>query len=146
MAIWSPPERPVVATIAAVVRDGRVLMVRRRNPPDAGRWGFPGGRVELGETIAEAAIRELREETGVEGMAGRVFDAVDVIDRAEDGSLRFHYVLVAVLCRWIAGEGAAADDALETAWMRPDDIRAAETAFSLDVYKVAEQALRLTSG
>ncbi len=121
-------------------------MVRRRNPPDAGRWGFPGGRVELGETIAEAAIRELREETGVEGMAGRVFDAVDVIDRAEDGSLRFHYVLVAVLCRWIAGEGAAADDALETAWMRPDDIRAAETAFSLDVYKVAEQALRLTSG
>ncbi|MFX6119029.1 NUDIX domain-containing protein, partial [Acinetobacter baumannii] len=59
-------ERPIPATIAVVLRDDRVLLVRRANPPDAGRWGFPGGKIERGETIAEAAIRELMEETAVQ--------------------------------------------------------------------------------
>ncbi|MEN7538812.1 NUDIX domain-containing protein, partial [Aurantiacibacter flavus] len=57
------PQRPIAATIAVVLREGQVLLVRRANPPDAGRWGFPGGKIETGETIEQAAIRELYEET-----------------------------------------------------------------------------------
>jgi 8-oxo-dGTP diphosphatase len=105
--------RPIAAVIAVVIRDGQVLLVRRRNPPDAGRWGFPGGKIEFGETIAGAAVRELLEETGVRGEAHHVFTAVDAVDRDGDGRAREHFILVAVLCRWIAGEPMAGDDALE---------------------------------
>ena len=74
------PVRPVVATIATVFRDGNVLLVRRANPPDVGKWGFPGGKVDLGECLKDAAIRELFEETGVRATAQRVFTAVDAFD------------------------------------------------------------------
>ena len=92
------PVRPVVATIATVFRDGNVLLVRRANPPDVGKWGFPGGKVDLGECLKDAAIRELFEETGVRATAQRVFTAVDAFDHDENGVVRHHYVLVAVLC------------------------------------------------
>lgn len=69
--------RPVVAVIAVVVMDGRVLLVRRANPPDAGRWGFPGGKIEFGETIDQAAIRELAEETAITAEAMCIVTSVD---------------------------------------------------------------------
>src|SRR5690554_2944487 len=72
---------PVPGVLAVVARNGQVLLVRRAKPPDRGMWGFPGGRIEPGETAAEAAVRELREETGVDASAGRVLTAIDVIDR-----------------------------------------------------------------
>lgn len=111
----APPAapRPVVATIAILVREGRVLLVRRANPPDAGRWGFPGGKTEFGETIHAACLRELREETGVEARAHQVVTAVDALDRDAQGRIRHHHVLVAVLCSWVSGEPVAGDDALE---------------------------------
>lgn len=96
--------RPVAAALAVVVRGRDVLLVRRSNRPDAGLWGFPGGKIEGGETIAEAALRELREETGVTAEAAGVVTALDALDRAPDGALRHHYVMVAVLCRWLCGE------------------------------------------
>ncbi|WP_343611706.1 NUDIX hydrolase [Novosphingobium sp.] len=92
----SSVRRPVPATIAAVIRDGSVLLVRRANPPDVGLWGFPGGKIDFGETIAQAAVRELLEETGIQAEAGPVFNCVDVLDRAEDGTIRHHYFLIAV--------------------------------------------------
>ena len=76
-------QRPIPATIAAVIRDGQVLLVRRANPPDQGRWAFPGGKIELGERIEDA--RELFEETGVTAEPLTVFDAVDVFDHDADG-------------------------------------------------------------
>ncbi|MEZ5882333.1 MAG: NUDIX domain-containing protein [Paracoccaceae bacterium] len=90
----SPPVRPVVAVLAVVIRGGRVLLVQRANPPDAGLWGFPGGKVEFGETLEQAAERELLEETGVTATAGGAFAALDAYDRAGDGTLRQHFVLV----------------------------------------------------
>ena len=106
---------PIAAAVAVVVRGERLLLVRRSHRPDAGRWGFPGGKIEPGETVMAAALRELAEETGVAAEPVEVLTAVDVIRRDDDGSLH-HYVLIAVLCRWAEGEGAASDDAEEAAW------------------------------
>ena len=110
---------PTAAAIAVLVREGRILLVRRAKRPDRGLWGYPGGRIEPGETIAAAALRELREETGVVAAAVATFTALDVIARDDAGGLRHHYVLIAVLCRWRAGEPCAADDALDAAWFDP---------------------------
>jgi len=98
----TPAPRPIAATIAAVVRDGHVLLVRRANPPDQDRWAFPGGKIDAGERLADAAARELLEETGVTAEPLHVFDAVDVFDRDDTGALRRHFILIAVLCRWVS--------------------------------------------
>ena len=136
--------RPIAATIAAVIRDGHVLLVRRANPPDAGKWGFPGGKIEEGETILDAALRELLEETGVKAEALRVFTAVDAFDRDEGGTLRRHFILIAVLCRWVSGEPVAGDDALDARWFRLEELDTSDLALSLDVAEVARQAAVLT--
>lgn len=135
--------RPVVATIAAIIRDDSVLLVRRANPPDAGRWGFPGGKIEFGESIQDAAVRELTEETGVEGRARGVFTAVDALDYERAGALRQHFVLVAVLCEWVSGEPVAGDDALEARWFPLTEVDDTTLALSFDVAAVAGQAAAL---
>lgn len=146
--------RPIAAALAVVARDGKVLLVRRGNPPDIGRWGFPGGRIEPGERLADAAVRELREETGVQATAGAVLTALDVVrfernDRPEGAEpteprLTDHFVLIAVECTWLAGEGRAADDALEARWFTRDEVRQLGDQASVDVGRVAAMALRDT--
>lgn len=136
----APPQRPVAATIAIVFREGCVLLVRRANPPDAGRWGFPGGKIEPGETIEQAALRELYEETAVQGKALQTFTAIDVFDHDEGGRLRGHFVLIAVLCQWLRGEPTAGDDAMEARWFRLEELEDAGLALSLNVAEVARQA------
>jgi 8-oxo-dGTP diphosphatase len=116
------PDRPIVGVLAVMVRGDRVLVVRRANPPLPGRWGFPGGVLELGETVAEGAMRELEEETGVKAEAGGPLTVIDTIDRDNDGRVRYHYTLVAVICHWQAGEGVAGDDADEVAWLTRAEI------------------------
>ena len=133
----APPRLPIAAAIAVVVRGERLLLVRRSHRPDAGRWGFPGGKIEPGETVSAAALRELDEETGVAADAIEVLTALDVIRR--DGETLHHYVLVAVLCRWRRGEGIAASDAHETGWFDLAAIATLET--SPDVERVARLAL-----
>lgn len=130
---------PVPAVLAVALREGAALLVQRANPPDAGRWGFPGGRIEPGETMAEAALRELREETGLGGQAGPVLGAVDVLDRAPDGTTRFHFVLIALRIDGVTGEPVAADDALAAAWVPLDAIPTLET--SAGVADLARQAI-----
>ncbi|MFG1464766.1 NUDIX hydrolase [Xanthobacter sp. DSM 24535] len=135
--------RPGCGALAVVARGGRVLLVRRANPPDQGLWGFPGGRIEWGETVAEAAVRELLEETGVAARAGVSLCALDALDRSVDGDILHHYVLVAVLCHWRSGEGLAADDATEARWFDLDEIAAREDELSLRVLDVARQAMAM---
>ena len=106
--------RPVLAALAVVVEPGRVLLVRRRNKPDAGLWGYPGGKVEWGETVADAAVRELAEETGVQAEALDFLTLIDVIRGAPPEG--HHFVLAAVLCRRLFGEPAPAADVSEAAW------------------------------
>lgn len=111
------PERPIVGVLAVVMRGDRVLVVRRANPPLPGRWGFPGGVLELGETVAEGAMRELFEETGIKAEAAGPLTVIDTIDRDEEGQVRYHYTLVAVIGHWLSGEGLPGDDADEVAWL-----------------------------
>lgn len=133
------PPRPICAVIAVVIRDGQVLLVQRANPPDAGHWGFPGGKLEAGETLPEAALRELQEETGVTALAERVLTAVDVHERSEEGGLLRHFVLVAVLCRWQAGVPVAADDALDARWIAVEHLDRI-SPLSRDVASIARLA------
>jgi 8-oxo-dGTP diphosphatase len=116
------PERPIVGVLAVVLRDDRALVVRRANPPMAGRWGFPGGVLDLGETVAQGAMRELFEETGVIAEAAGPLTVIDTIDRDEEGRVRYHYTLVAVIGHWRSGEGAPGDDADEVAWLSRAEI------------------------
>jgi 8-oxo-dGTP diphosphatase len=116
------PERPIVGVLAIVMRGDRVLVVRRANPPMPGRWGFPGGVLELGETVAQGAMRELLEETGVRAQAAGPLTVIDSIDRDREGRVRYHYTLVAVIGHWQSGEGAPGDDADEIAWLSRAEI------------------------
>jgi ADP-ribose pyrophosphatase YjhB (NUDIX family) len=118
------PDRPIVAVLAVVLRGDRVLIVQRAQQPNAGRWGFPGGVLELGETVAEGAMRELLEETGVVAEAAGWLNIHDAISRDEEGRVQFHYILIAVRGVWKSGEGVAADDAADCAWASRDDIEA----------------------
>jgi ADP-ribose pyrophosphatase YjhB (NUDIX family) len=118
------PERPMVAVLAVVLRDGRILIVQRAQQPNAGRWGFPGGVLELGETVAEGAMRELEEETGIAADAAGVLNVNDAVSRDDEGRVAFHYVLIAVRGIWQSGEGVAGDDAAAVAWASRDDILA----------------------
>jgi ADP-ribose pyrophosphatase YjhB (NUDIX family) len=116
------PDRPIVAVLAVVLRDERALIVQRAQQPNAGRWGFPGGVLELGETVAEGAMRELAEETGVVAEAAGWLNVHDAVSRDADGRVQFHYVLIAMRGIWRSGEGEAADDAAATAWVTREEI------------------------
>ncbi|WP_233837881.1 NUDIX hydrolase [Paraburkholderia sp. ZP32-5] len=134
---------PVAATIGVVLRNDQVLLVRRRNPPDAGLWGFPGGKINRGESITAAATREIHEETAITTEAVKIFTAVDVLDADEAGNLRHHFVLIAVLCRWIAGEPLAGDDALDARWWDLNALDEAGLVMSFGVIDVLREANKL---
>ncbi|MCG6657159.1 NUDIX hydrolase [Halomonas campisalis] len=108
---------PCPAVSAAVVEEGRVLMVRRGKPPNLGMLALPGGRIEPGEELLAAAVRELREESGIEAEPLRVLTAIDQLHYDDRGRLAYHYVVVVVLCRRIHGSGVAGDDATEVKWL-----------------------------
>ncbi len=110
------PQAPVVGVGVVCLRGGEVLLVRRSKPPRAGGWSLPGGRQKLGETVREAAARELAEETGVEANIGALLDVVDSITRDGDGGLQYHYTLVDFRADWISGEVLAGGDAADARW------------------------------
>lgn len=116
------PPYPIVAVGAVVWRDHQVLLVRRGAPPRVGQWSLPGGRQELGETVAEAAKREVAEETGLTVEVTGIVTAVDLIERDERGRVRYHYVLIDLNAEWVAGEPVAADDAADTRWIGLDNL------------------------
>lgn len=134
--------RPLVGALAVVWRGDRVLLVRRRSPPQADEWGFPGGGLDFGETVAEAALRELREETGIEAEATEVLTAVDLLDRDPVGCIRYHYVLIAVLAEYRSGQSQPRDDVTEARWFSPDDL---PTPLCADVAAVVESSHRCRS-
>lgn len=117
------PAAPVVGVGGVVVRDGRVLLIRRGKQPLYGRWLVPGGTVELGETLEQALVREMREETNLEVEPLELLTVFDRIQR-ENGRVAYHYVIVDYLCRCRSGEARAGSDALDVAWVAPADMSA----------------------
>ena len=130
---------PVLGVIAVMVEDDRALLVQRSKQPDAGLWGFPGGHVELGETVAEAALRELREETGIIGTAGGVLDVVDVIVTSGD-AVTTHYALVAISVQFVSGTVMAADDARDARWWQIETLASTPPPMSAGVMELVHQA------
>lgn len=120
--------RPVLAASTAVFHEGRVLLARRGKAPSLGLWTLPGGRVEPGETLADAAAREVREEVGVDCAVLGVAGALDIIQRDAAGELLAHFVVVGHAARWIAGEPATGPEAAEVGWFEPNDLPAETTA------------------
>ena len=124
-----------------VVRGDRVLLVRRRNEPDAGLWGFPGGHVEPGETCGECAAREAAEETGVVVLPRGLLTNVEVVRRRGPRGPGFHFVLVAVACDHVSGEPEAADDVSEARWVAVADVPAGRLALSQHVETLVSLAV-----
>ena len=107
------PEKPVVG-VGALIQDGdRYLLIKRAAEPDAGLWSIPGGLVEVGEKAEEAAVREAREETGLDVEVVKLLGVVDKIVRDEDSQIKFHFVIVDYLVKPKGGSLRAASDALE---------------------------------
>ncbi len=104
------PERPFVGVGAVIVEAGKVVLVRRRFEPLAGRWSLPGGMLELGETLEAGVAREMREETGLDVEVGPVIEVFDRIMLDEERRVRYHFVLVDYLCWPVGGELHAGSD------------------------------------
>jgi len=113
------PESPLVGVGAIIIDAGRVLLIKRGYPPLAGEWSIPGGVLELGETLREAAVREAREETCLTVETGELLGVYDRVLRDDEGNTLYHFVLIDFLCRRTSGEAEAADDADEVRWFTP---------------------------
>lgn len=111
---------PVPAVGVVCLRGDTVLLVRRGRPPRQGEWSLPGGRIEPGERAVDTALRELREETGVEA---EITGLIDVVDGLFPGADR-HYVLIDYAARWLSGEPVAGDDAVEAGFVALDAVEA----------------------
>ena len=122
------PDSPKVAVGAVVFKDGRILLVKRGHPPAEGIWAIPGGSVKLGETLQQAAEREIFEETGLRIRAGEPVYTFDSIHRDTDGTIRFHYVIIDLMADYIDGEPHPGDDATDARWFSARDIQNADVS------------------
>ncbi len=128
---------PRIGVGGVVVHEERALLIRRGKPPLLGRWMIPGGTVELGETLVEALVREMQEETGLRVEPQQMLAVVDRIER-EEGRVAYHFVIVDYLCRLVSGEARAGSDAQEVAWVRPEELPAYDlTPKALEVVRDA---------
>lgn len=109
--------QPVLVVGAIVMDGGRLLLVKRSREPEAGRWTFPGGRVETGETMREALVREVQEECGLDIEVDAPIGVVEKIIRNDDGRVGFHYVIVDFLATARSTEILAGDDAADARWV-----------------------------
>jgi 8-oxo-dGTP diphosphatase len=116
------PDRPWVGVGVVVWQDERVLLIRRGRAPRLGQWGLPGGAQSAGETLFEAAAREVLEETGLEVVPHAVVTALDSISRDDAGEVQFHYTLVEVVAECGPGEPKASDDAMDARWVSIDQV------------------------
>jgi len=116
------PELPLVGVGSIIIENERVVLVKRAHPPIQGQWSIPGGVLEVGEMVREAAVREAREETGLIVEPGELLGVFDRILRDAEKRVQYHYVLIDFLCRRLGGELFAASDAAEVRWFNREEI------------------------
>ena len=118
------PNLPQVAVGAVIIKDNRVLLVERKNQPGKGLWAIPGGKVNPGETLQEAAQREILEETGITCRALDPVYVFDYIDRDSAGKIEFHYVIIDFMAEYVRGEPCAKDDATDARFLSSKEVNA----------------------
>jgi 8-oxo-dGTP diphosphatase len=116
------PAHPVVGVGAVVVRDGKALIVKRAHEPRKGEWSLPGGLLELGESLQDAAQREIKEETGLDVVVGPIIETFDRVHRDDAGKIRYHFVIVDFVCWSDSGDAIPASDAEGCAWVSSEEI------------------------
>jgi 8-oxo-dGTP diphosphatase len=122
------PEHPLVGVGAIIIENSRVVLVKRAHPPLQAQWSIPGGVLEVGELVRDAAIREACEETGLIVEPGELLGVYDRVLRDPSGRVQYHYVLVDFLCRRVRGELAAAGDAAAARWFTRGELPALNLA------------------
>jgi 8-oxo-dGTP diphosphatase len=126
------PEHPFVGVGAIIIDDRvdnpRVVLVKRAHPPIQGHWSIPGGVLEVGEFVREAAVREAREETGLIVEPGELLGVYDRVLRDPEKRVQYHYVLIDFLCRRVGGELRADSDAAEVRWFTREELPALNLA------------------
>lgn len=135
------PDRPFIGVGVVIVKDGRVVLIRRGHAPAQGEWSIPGGAMELGETVRAAAVREAREETALEIEPGELLGVFDRVLRDESNRTRYHFVLIDFLAKPIGGELRAGEDAAEARWCNQEEIESLQMAE--DTLAVIRKALKL---
>jgi 8-oxo-dGTP diphosphatase len=125
--------RPVVAVGVLLLHEGKVLLVQRAKPPQVGRWTIPGGKVELGESLEAAVLRELEEETGLACTLGPLVEILDRVVRNDAGKIAFHYVILDWLGSDPVGTLRAASDSLDARWVAFESLGDHELTDGLDV-------------
>lgn len=116
------PQHPRVGVGAVIWRGDQLLLVKRGKPPRLGAWTLPGGGQELGESVTETAIREIREETGLAVTILGVAAVIDLKEQDEAGAWRYHYTVIDLIAEWQAGEARAASDVAAVAWVTLADL------------------------
>jgi len=117
------PENPIVGIGAVIVKDNKVLLIKRAGDPGRGLWSIPGGLVELGEKIKDAVCREVKEETGLDVRVGEIADVTEIITRDEKDKVKYHFVIVDFFAEVLRGELKPSSDALEAKWVEFKDLR-----------------------
>ena len=113
----SYPDQPVVGVGAVIIKEGKIVLIKRGNEPSKGKWSIPGGHVELGENLKEAVIRETKEETCLDVDNPILMDVVENVDLDEQFKIKYHYVIVDYLVHVKGGNIEAASDAAELRWV-----------------------------
>lgn len=116
------PQRPFLAVSAAIFRNGKVLVVRRARKPALNLYTLPGGAVEAGETLVEAAIREVREETSLSIEPVALAGHREVIARDDAGKVERHFVIMCFASRWLSGEPVLSDELDDSRWVDPSEL------------------------
>lgn len=133
------PDRPLLGVGAILINDDQILLVRRANPPLQGQWSIPGGLVETGETISQAIIREVQEETGLTVEPVKLVEVFERILRDQRSRVQYHYVLMDYLCRVIEGEARPGSDVTELLWASVDSLE--ELSVAPETSKVIRKAI-----
>lgn len=138
------PELPIVGVGGVVISKGRVLLIRRGNPPLEGEWSIPGGTLEVGETLPEAVKRELAEETGLVVRVGELIEVLERIFLDPEGRTKYHYVILDYLCEVTSGNARAGSDATDLAWA--DESELGKYELNAATTRVIQKAFQMARG
>lgn len=135
------PDRPIVGAGMLVIENGKILLIKRKNEPNKGLWSIPGGMVKLGESPEEAAVREFREETGLEAVVENLLGVFNVVVKDDLGRIKYHYIVIDYLGKVVGGILRPGSDVVDAKWFHLEELDKINT--SITVNKAVNLALKI---